>query len=61
MLLKRAGAVFASMVTYGIPAVAILWGIAYGEEIGWKQILCVAIILAGVWLANRKPKLILDL
>lgn len=61
VLLKRAGAVFASMVTYGIPAVAILWGIAYGEEIGWKQILCVAIILAGVWLANRKPKMISDL
>jgi len=61
VLLKRAGAVFASMVTYGIPAVAILWGIAYGEHIGWKQIICVAVILAGVWLANRKPKLITDL
>ena len=56
ILIKRAGAVFASMVTYGIPAVAIFWGIIYGEEVGWKQILAVFIILAGVWLANRKPK-----
>ena len=56
ILIKKAGAVFASMVTYGIPAVAILWGIWYGEHIGWKQALSVGIILAGVWTANRKPK-----
>jgi len=60
VLLKRAGAVFASMVTYGIPAVAIFWGIIYAEEVGWKQLLSVGIILAGVWVANRKPKLIKD-
>lgn len=57
VLLKRAGAVFASMVTYGIPAVAIFWGIIFGEQVGWKQVLSVFIILAGVWVANRKPKL----
>lgn len=31
---KRAGAIFASMVTYGIPVVAIIWGVVYKEEIG---------------------------
>ena len=56
IFIKKAGAVFASMVTYGIPAVAILWGIWYGEHIGWKQAVCVGIILSGVWMANRKPK-----
>ncbi|MBC7866318.1 MAG: DMT family transporter [Gloeobacteraceae cyanobacterium ES-bin-316] len=56
ILLKRAGAVFASMVTYGIPAVAIFWGIVYGEQVGWKQALSVFVILAGVWVTNRKPK-----
>lgn len=61
VLLKRAGAVFASMVTYGIPAVAIFWGIIYGEQVGWKQVLSVFIILAGVWVVNRKPKRISDL
>lgn len=54
MLIKRAGAVFSSMVTYGIPFVAIMWGVIYGEKIGWKQVICLLIILAGVYLANRK-------
>ncbi|MDB5201841.1 MAG: protein of unknown function transrane [Ferruginibacter sp.] len=54
MLIKRAGAVFSSMVTYGIPVVAIGWGIIYGEKIGIRQIGCLAVILAGVYLANRK-------
>ncbi len=53
MLLKRAGATFASMVTYAIPAVAIGWGIIYGEKVGWQQVVCLAIILSGVFIANR--------
>lgn len=56
VLLKRAGAVFASMVTYGIPVVAIFWGIIYGEEVGWKQVASMCLILFGVWVANRKRK-----
>lgn len=56
MLIKKAGAVFSSMVTYAIPIVAIGWGIFYGEKIGWKQVLSLMVILAGVYLANRKPK-----
>ena len=55
-LLKKAGAVFASMVTYGIPIVAIIWGIIYGEQIGWKQAASMAVMLFGVWWVNRKPK-----
>jgi len=54
ILIKRAGAVFSSMVTYGIPVVANFWGIIYGEEVGWKQFGCLALILTGVYLANRK-------
>lgn len=53
MLIKRAGAVFSSMVTYGIPFVAILWGIIYQENIGWKQIASLMLILVGVWIANK--------
>lgn len=52
MLMKRAGMVFSSMVTYAIPIVAVMWGLFYGEEIGWKQGVCLVIILAGVYLAN---------
>ncbi len=55
VLIKRAGAVFSSMVTYGIPIVANFWGMIYGEEVGWKQFACLLLILAGVYVANRKP------
>jgi drug/metabolite transporter (DMT)-like permease len=51
-LVKIAGAVFASLVTYGIPFVALSWGIIYGESITPGQIISLAIILTGVYLAN---------
>ncbi len=53
MLMKRAGMIFASMVTYAIPTVAVMWGLMLGEKIGWKQVVCLAIILSGVYIANR--------
>ena len=53
-LVKRAGGIFASMVTYGIPFIAIGWGIAFGEALGWQQIACVLIILVGVYWVNKK-------
>ena len=53
MLIKRAGIVFSSMVTYAIPIVAVFWGILYGEQVGWKQIACLLIILTGVYVANK--------
>lgn len=51
-LMKKAGPVFASMVTYGIPFVAIAWGISTGETITAMQAAGMAIILLGVRLAN---------
>lgn len=54
MLIKRAGNLFASMVTYGIPFVAVLWGVLYGETVTLLQIGCLGIILAGVYLVNKK-------
>lgn len=56
MLMKRAGALFASMVTYGIPFVALGWGFLAGETITATQFLCLGLILGGVWLANRKDR-----
>ena len=55
MLAKSAGGVFASMVTYGIPFVAIGWGYYFKEQIGYGQLLGLLIILIGVYIAN-KPK-----
>jgi drug/metabolite transporter (DMT)-like permease len=53
VLLKRAGALFASMVTYGIPFIAIMWGMLDNEVITALQVGCLGIILTGVYLANR--------
>jgi len=53
-LVKSAGGLFASTVTYGIPFVALFWGILEGESINFLQCCCMGIILIGVWLANKK-------
>ncbi len=53
ILVQKAGGLFASLVTYGIPFIAIGWGIVYGENITLLQIGCLGIILIGVYLANR--------
>jgi drug/metabolite transporter (DMT)-like permease len=53
MLMKKAGPLFASMVTYGIPFVALFWGFLAGETITAVQIACLGLILAGVYLANK--------
>lgn len=52
-LIKKAGGLFASLVTYAVPVVAIGWGLVYQEAIGLVQIGCLGIILCGVWLANK--------
>jgi drug/metabolite transporter (DMT)-like permease len=53
MLLKKAGPIFSSMVTYGIPFVAIFWGWLAGEAIAIEQIICLIVILAGVFVSRR--------
>jgi drug/metabolite transporter (DMT)-like permease len=52
ILVKRAGILFPSMVTYAIPFVAIFWGLLDNEAITAGEIACLGIILAGVFLAN---------
>ncbi len=56
MLIKRAGGFFASMVTYGIPFVAVGWGLYSGETITWKQVTCLCIILLGVYMTSLKMR-----
>jgi len=56
ILIKRAGGIFASLVTYGVPFIGILWGILDGEKITIKQVACLSIILFGVYLANLPDK-----
>jgi drug/metabolite transporter (DMT)-like permease len=54
--IQIASPVFASSVTYTLPIVAIMWGYLDGESINNRQLLATAIILVGVYLANRKTK-----
>ncbi|HVG41889.1 MAG TPA: DMT family transporter [Chitinophagaceae bacterium] len=56
VLIKRAGGLFASLVTYAIPIVAILWGLLDNENITLIQLICLAIILGGVYISNRETK-----
>jgi drug/metabolite transporter (DMT)-like permease len=53
ILIKRAGGLFASLVTYAIPIVAIFWGLIANENVTWVQISCLAVILGGVYLTNK--------
>jgi drug/metabolite transporter (DMT)-like permease len=55
-LVKRAGGLFASLVTYGIPFVAIGWGLLDNEKITWIEVICLLLILAGVYLTNRSSQ-----
>lgn len=52
-LVQRAGAVFASTVSYLIPLVALAWGLVDGEAIGAWQLPAAALILVGVFLSRR--------
>ena len=56
VLVKKAGGLFASLVTYGIPFIALTWGFIFGEQITLLQVSCLGIILIGVYLANMPRK-----
>lgn len=56
ILVQKASGLFASLVTYGIPFVALFWGFIDGEAITITGLICLAIILLGVFLANRPDK-----
>ena len=56
MMVKRGGVIFASMVTYAIPFVALFWGWLAGENITVMQVICLMVILVGVYVANVEKK-----
>ena len=53
-LLKKAGVVFSSMITYAIPIVAVLCGLLTGEKFTALHLLSFAVILSGVCIANAQ-------
>jgi drug/metabolite transporter (DMT)-like permease len=54
MLVQKAGGLFASLVTYGIPFVALAWGFFDREKITVLQVVGLGIILLGVYMANSR-------
>lgn len=56
ILVQKAGGLFASLVTYGVPFVAVFWGMLDGEQVTWKEAGSLAVILSGVYLVNRRTK-----
>jgi drug/metabolite transporter (DMT)-like permease len=56
-LVKISSPLFASVVTYFIPIVALIWGIADGEKLNPFHLLAMVAILGGVTLISTRPKL----
>jgi drug/metabolite transporter (DMT)-like permease len=53
-LIKMKGALFATSCTYIIPVVAVLWGLIDHETITSHHIIGFLVILAGVYLVNKR-------
>jgi drug/metabolite transporter (DMT)-like permease len=53
LLIRETSPVFASMVTYFIPVISTLWGIADNESFVPSMLISVTVILTGVYLINR--------
>jgi drug/metabolite transporter (DMT)-like permease len=53
LLVRDTSPVFASMVTYFIPIVATIWGLADNEPFTSSMLISVLVIFAGVYLINR--------
>jgi drug/metabolite transporter (DMT)-like permease len=56
MLVQKAGYLFASMVTYGIPFIAQFWGWMNNEKVDMYSILGLLVILGGIYIATRVKK-----
>jgi drug/metabolite transporter (DMT)-like permease len=54
VLIKMTTPLFASSVTYLIPIIAFFWGIIDGEQLNFIHYLSMVLIIAGVYLTNRK-------
>jgi drug/metabolite transporter (DMT)-like permease len=54
IMIKNASPFFASLVTYTIPIVAIMWGVLDGEVLLFGHYIGIAAVILGVWIGNRK-------
>ena len=52
-LIQQTSPVFGSTVAYLMPVVALGWGLADGERVGWAHLIGMVFILSGVYLSRR--------
>jgi drug/metabolite transporter (DMT)-like permease len=52
-VIQLSGPLFTSSVTYLIPVVALGWGIADSETLGWIQYISMMAIIVGVYMVNK--------
>lgn len=52
---RHVGAAFIAMINYVVPIVAAIIGLALGERLGLNSFLALAVILAGIAIARRRP------
>jgi drug/metabolite transporter (DMT)-like permease len=55
-LIRHSSPVAAASVTYIIPIFAIMWGVLDHENVTAIHLMCMALILSGVYLINRKGR-----
>lgn len=55
-LIRNSSAVTAASVTYVIPIFAIIWGLLDNEKVTLLHLICMTLILSGVYLINRKSR-----
>ncbi|MFW7415510.1 DMT family transporter [Demequina sp. SO4-18] len=56
-IVKAAGATTAASVTYAVPVIATALGIlVLGERLHWYEPVGALVVMAGVWLAQRRPR-----
>jgi drug/metabolite transporter (DMT)-like permease len=53
-LIQLSGPLFSSSVTYLIPVVALVWGVLDGERLQMLHFIGIGIILAGIYLVNKR-------
>ncbi len=56
-LIKVAGSLFSSTVTYAIPVVALIWGVVDGEPLGLRHVVGMTAIILGVYIINMRQRL----
>lgn len=56
MIARQVGPTFIALVNYFVPIVATVTGVMLGEAIGLNGFIALGVILAGIFIARRKPR-----